>query len=123
MTDHSKMSVESPFRYCEGAIVNGKQFGRIVTIEDDYSSSSKFILEHNYPNPFNPSTSIGYYLPDPGKIKISVYYVQGQEVVKLYEDWQQAGYHEINFNTKDLSSPLASGTYFIQLACGTYHET
>ncbi|MBU1679432.1 MAG: T9SS type A sorting domain-containing protein, partial [Bacteroidetes bacterium] len=70
------------------------------------------ILHQNYPNPFNSTTNINYYLLNSESIKISIYDVLGREVAELYKGWQQSGYHEIQFNTKNISSSLASGIYF-----------
>jgi len=97
-----------------GAIIDGDTLGTITSVDLEITNNlpSSITLYQNYPNPFNPTTNISYYLPNPGQIKISVYDILGREVAKLYEDWQQAGYHEIKFNTKNLSSPISSGIYF-----------
>jgi len=67
-------------------------------------------LMGNYPNPFNPSTSIRYSLPFTGKVSFTVYNLLGQEVSTINEGLKAAGDHDLNFNGKILSS----GIYFYQ---------
>ena len=68
-------------------------------------------LYGNYPNPFNPTTSIQYDLPVNGYVKLTVFDLQGKAVSVLVDDNQPAGRHEITFD----ASNLASGTYLYQL--------
>jgi hypothetical protein len=69
------------------------------------------LLLHNYPNPFNPSTTIEYYLPESGKIILSVMNILGEEIAVLKDDFAVNGYHQVLFNGDELSS----GTYFVLL--------
>jgi hypothetical protein len=78
-----------------------------------------FALEQNYPNPFNPTTIIRYALPQARRVRIEVYNTLGQQVAQLVNGDQEAGYHEVQFD----SSGLASGVYFYRLQAGTYVET
>jgi hypothetical protein len=78
-----------------------------------------FALEQNYPNPFNPTTIIRYALPQARHVRLEVYNTLGQQVAQLVNGGQEAGYHEIQFD----SSGLASGVYFYRLQAGTYVET
>lgn len=68
-------------------------------------------LLENYPNPFNPSTTIRYQLPKPGMVSVKVYDVLGQEVATLVNSYQESGTHTVNFN----GDHLASGIYFYRL--------
>ncbi len=68
-------------------------------------------LYPNYPNPFNPTTTIHYVLPKAGNVKLTVYNVLGQRVAQLVSSRQTAGNHEIRFNADQLSS----GVYFYRL--------
>ena len=65
-----------------------------------------------YPNPFNPSTTIRYTLNEPGNMTIKIYNIKGQQVAALVDGHQDAGKHEIVFNTTD----LPSGVYFYHLS-------
>ncbi|RJP78809.1 MAG: T9SS C-terminal target domain-containing protein [Candidatus Zixiibacteriota bacterium] len=66
------------------------------------------------PNPFNPSTAIGYRLPAPGYVSFRVYDTAGREVATLVEGWREAGVHEVTFD----GSGLPSGIYYVRLAAG-----
>jgi hypothetical protein len=80
---------------------------------------TKFRLDQNFPNPFNPSTTIRYELPQKSRLTLSVYNVLGQQVSILVQGEQESGYHEVRFD----GSNLASGVYFYRLQAGTYVET
>ncbi|RJP75262.1 MAG: T9SS C-terminal target domain-containing protein [Candidatus Zixiibacteriota bacterium] len=73
-----------------------------------------FALHLPYPNPFNPSTAIGYRLPAPGLVSLRIYDTAGREVKTLVDGWQGAGRHEVTFD----ASGLPSGIYFVRLAAG-----
>jgi unsaturated rhamnogalacturonyl hydrolase len=72
----------------------------------------------NYPNPFNPQTTIRYSVPVPGKIILAVYNLLGQEVDRLVDGHKQVGYHTIIYN----ASHLASGIYLCKLSTLTGTE-
>jgi len=87
----------------------------------------KFSLEHNYPNPFNPSTTIRYSIPkvitsgakQSQIVTLKVYDVLGNEVATLVNEEKPAGSYEVEFDAKDLSS----GIYFYKLQAGNFIET
>jgi len=68
-------------------------------------------LKPNYPNPFNPATTIEYGLPDETEVRLAIYDVQGREIQELVNQTQRAGMHQVTFNGSDLSS----GVYFYSL--------
>ncbi|NQV42505.1 MAG: T9SS type A sorting domain-containing protein [Candidatus Marinimicrobia bacterium] len=82
--------------------------------DDDHAQPREFALHQNFPNPFNPSTSIRYELPRSSDIQILVYNTLGQEVTSLYQGMQTAGNHELLFTPQGLSS----GIYFVILRVG-----
>jgi hypothetical protein len=61
----------------------------------------------NYPNPFNPTTTINYQLPENGFVTIKVYDMLGKEVAVLVNETKSAGYYKVDFN----ASKLTSGVY------------
>jgi chitinase len=78
-----------------------------------------FTLYDNYPNPFNPSTTIRYSLPRAGHVSLKVYDVVGREVAILINEFRDAGIGNIQVN----GSELASGIYFYQIQSGTFVQT
>ena len=73
-------------------------------------------LNGNYPNPFNPVTSIRFGLPEPMKINLSIINILGQEVAVLVSGWQDIGHHEVRWEGIDGNGvPAASGVYFAVL--------
>lgn len=73
------------------------------------------ILYSNYPNPFNPITTIAYALPVDADVLLVIYDLQGRLVRTLVDHPQRAGHHSIPFDARD----LASGTYLYRLTVGS----
>ncbi len=75
-----------------------------------------FGLEQNHPNPFNPSTSISYQLAKASKVDLVIYNSLGQEISRLVDAHQAAGYHTVNWDGKDHRGQQApSGIYLYRL--------
>ena len=78
-----------------------------------------FALANNYPNPFNPATTIKYALPQAADVELTVYNVVGQPVRMLVVEHQSAGRYVVEWDaTNDSGHSLASGMYFYRLAVG-----
>ncbi len=75
-----------------------------------------YSLSQNFPNPFNPSTTIEYEVTKTGPVQIDVFNVLGQHIATLVNEIQTAGTHRIRFHAAD----LASGTYFYSLQAGGF---
>jgi hypothetical protein len=71
----------------------------------------EFHLGNNYPNPFNPKTTISYLLPKASRVDISIYNILGQKVITLVAEKQKAGNHNVVLD----ASRFASGVYFYRL--------
>ncbi|MBK6680278.1 MAG: T9SS type A sorting domain-containing protein [Ignavibacteriales bacterium] len=71
----------------------------------------EFELSQNWPNPFNPSTSISYYLPESGIVKVSVYNIMGELVHSQQPEFVPQGQHIIKFE----GSHLPSGVYILNV--------
>ena len=76
----------------------------------------EFKLYENYPNPFNPTTSIKYDLANNSFVKLVVYDITGKEVETLVSENMQAGRYEASFN----GSSYSSGIYFAKIEAGSY---
>ena len=70
----------------------------------------------SYPNPFNPSTTIRYYLKESANVKILIFNIKGQIVNTLVKQNQDTGYHSVVWDGKDFSgNPVSSGLYLYKL--------
>jgi len=78
-----------------------------------------YYIHQNFPNPFNPTTTIKYQIPEISFVTLKVYDVLGNEITTLVSDEKSAGYYEVEFN----ASSLSSGIYFYRLQAGNYAET
>ena len=68
-------------------------------------------LHQNYPNPFNPSTQISFYIPEAGRVTLTVFDLTGRTVAELVDETLAQGTHRITFN----GGGLSSGIYLYQL--------
>ena len=80
---------------------------------------TEYALETSYPNPFNPTTTIRFDLPQADHVTLKVYDVQGREVATLVSGSLSAGRHRVAWD----ANGLASGTYFYQLRAGSFIQT
>ena len=78
---------------------------------------ASYELAQNFPNPFNPATTIQYGLPSPSRVTVRVYNILGEEVISLITDEiQDPGYHLITWDGRNASGTSASsGLYFYQI--------
>ncbi len=90
---------------------------------------SGFSLEQNFPNPFNPVTTIRFSLIQSGFVSLKIYDVIGKEIATLINGDMNRGNHSIQWNTASLPSGVsskggyASGVYFYRLLNGYSSET
>jgi len=91
---------------------NNDQFATIPT---------EFVLSKNFPNPFNPATSIKFSLPVAGQVTLKIYNTLGQEIVTLLDGVEkQAGHSVVIWDGKDqLGRQVPSGIYLYRLTAGT----
>jgi hypothetical protein len=88
-------------------------------IEELTDGISTYSLSNNYPNPFNPSTTISYSVPELSFVTIIVYDVLGKEITTLVNNEKPVGSYEVEFN----ATALPSGIYFYQIQAGSFVET
>ena len=83
-----------------------------------------FNLYNNYPNPFNPVTTLRYDLPEDALVNITIYDIMGRIVRTLINSQQNAGFKSIQWNaTNDAGSPLSAGLYLYKIQADNFVET
>jgi len=82
--------------------------------EDNPSAPARFELSPNYPNPFNPSTTISYRVQHAARVKLLVYDILGRQVATLVNERQVPGEYSVSF----MADGLSSGVYFARLQSG-----
>lgn len=94
-------------------------------VDDKKKIPTEFILDGNFPNPFNPTTVIRYQLSILSHVQLKVYDILGKEIVTLVNEVQQPGEHNITFNAENYfnGNQLTSGVYFYRIQTGKNSET
>jgi hypothetical protein len=87
-----------------------------VKYEENTHLATDYALEQNYPNPYNPATTIAFSLPANGRVKLQVYNQLGQLVAEPVNEYKQAGRYHISFDGRN----LPSGLYFYRLQVNDY---
>ena len=91
----------------------------LTGVSENQNHPLEYKLYSNYPNPFNPSTTIRYSIPEASFTSIKIYDVIGNEVSSLVNENKPAGLYDVQFNASDLSS----GIYFYTIQAGSFKET
>ena len=87
--------------------------------EKSKEKDEEAVLEQNFPNPFNPATTITYTIPKGGYVRLAVFNLLGQEVAHIFEGVQSAGTYEVQFNKEE----LPTGIYFYRIQAPGFVET
>ncbi|MBS1492723.1 MAG: T9SS type A sorting domain-containing protein [Bacteroidetes bacterium] len=90
-----------------------------VNITNENNTAYSFELKQNFPNPFNPSTTIKYFIPTKNFVTLKVYDSKGTEVSRIINEYKDSGEYEIQMNNGNLSS----GVYYYKLTAGDFSET
>ena len=91
------------------------------TLKKVSSIPTEFSLSQNFPNPFNPTTSISYSLPENSDISISVYNLTGQKIIELVDDHVNAGMYTVTWNgTNHVGVSVSSGVYIYMLQSDSF---
>ncbi len=92
----------------------------VLAVNDRFSSMpSSYLLGDNYPNPFNPSTSISYRIPHRTHVLLRIYNLLGQLVTTLVDDEKQPGSYSVQWNAGN----MPSGMYFYRIESGKFIAT
>lgn len=103
---------------------NQDYVGTYLTLdtEDVQELPEEFSLEPNYPNPFNPTTSIRYNLPETTQVRIVLYDILGQEVRTLINGTKEPGYHSVVWDATDNNGkPVSGGIYIYSIQSNKFN--
>ncbi len=82
------------------------------------------VLHGAYPNPFNPSTTIAFSLPEPGDVQLDIYNIRGEKVRTLLSEHRDSGKHLVPWDgSNEKGGAVASGIYFARLITGNREDT
>ncbi len=94
------------------------------TLNDKINFAEQFQLKENYPNPFNLSTNIVYYLNENSYIEIIIYDINGIKIKRLISDNQNSGSYSIKWDGINyLGNPVSSGVYFYTMIAKNFRES
>ena len=108
----STANYESGGFYIDDIVVTGKPTG----VKNEGVSLKTFALEQNFPNPFNPVTTIGYYLPNSAHVTLKIYDILGREIKTLVNGQMNPGSYSVVVSTENMSS----GVYVYRLQAGEF---
>ena len=117
----------NPFATIQTAIDSASNGDTVLVYMDIINGigvPKRFSLHNNFPNPFNPVTTLRYDLPENGHVNITIYDMLGREVKTLINQTQDAGYKSVIWNaTNDYDKPVSAGIYLYQVQVGEYIST
>ena len=119
-------STEAAFDLSEGYVASsGSEVRAVAQLNSAHLMPRQFALHANFPNPFNPSTSIEYALPEAAEVELAIYDVLGQKVQTLVaHQFQGAGYYRLTWDGSDANGhAVSSGIYFYRLATQNFTQT
>jgi len=90
----------------------------ITGIEPLLDEVNTYNISNNYPNPFNPSTTIEFNLPKATNVRIEIFNIAGQKISTPLDKKIPAGKHEVEFNAENLSS----GIYYYRIEAGEFQD-
>ena len=97
-------------------------FDGMVTYSDKQEVHFKeqgYMLYPNFPNPFNPATTISFYLPEASEVSLIIYNAAGEEMVRLIGGRIEAGYHSVVWTGENsVGKSVSGGVYFYRLIAG-----
>jgi len=113
------------FEIVTGALFDGGQLANPIGLSglEVRAVPAEFALTQNFPNPFNPETTISYDLAENVSVSLEIYNVMGQLVHTLVNDTQSAGRYQVRWVGDDaLGRQVASGIYFYRLQAGDFSQ-
>ena len=139
----SAANYNDPSKILSGLTANALHYFRVTVLstnglESDYSNETNatptalavteaaaipevFALHNNYPNPFNPTSTIQYDLPEIAKVSLVIYDMLGREVITLVNQEQQPAFHRVIWDGRNSAGqPMATGMYIARLITPEY---
>ncbi|MBN2089169.1 PKD domain-containing protein [candidate division KSB1 bacterium] len=123
------------YQFLDEKLEPGKYYYRLKQVDLDGSFSlsveknitimgaKKYELSQNFPNPFNPETTIQYYTGEAGDVSITIHNMLGQEITKLVNKYHEVGTHRVVWNgTNQDGSAVASGRYLFKISANDFQE-
>jgi hypothetical protein len=108
----------------EGYGSPGRVNTRFVSLRSEVRIPTQFQVFDNYPNPFNPTTTISYELPIDGMVNITIYDLVGRKVKTFVNGKQTAGFKSYQWNaTNDNGEAVTAGAYFYTVTAGDFAQT
>lgn len=91
----------------------------IVTVDENSKQPTDYILDQNYPNPFQSKTNISYFIPNPGFVTLKIYNLRGKEIATLVNKKHPQGRHELQID----GTKYSSGLYFYRIFSEGFTQT
>jgi hypothetical protein len=117
---------DARFEVAQGLVFDPQQLSNpavVAGVLNIQSTPTEFALLQNFPNPFNPETTIGYNLAESADVTLHIYNVVGQVVRTLVAEPQSAGRYQVRWNgMDDRGVPVSSGIYFYQVSAGKFQD-
>ena len=115
MTTEASLTLTDPaFNTLKLKVTPNGTDGPFLSTGENYETfPAEFSLHGNYPNPFNPVTTIRYSLSNRANVTVSVYNLMGQQIFDLVNRYHDAGFHQVTWSGKDnVGNTVPSGVYF-----------
>ena len=121
----SQLVATDEYLYKTGSTINSHQIPLPQLHTDlDNPLPVEFTLYHNYPNPFNPATTLSYELPEATFVTITIYDMKGRIINDLVRNQQNAGYWSMQWNaTNNAGQPVSAGVYLYKIQAGEFSRT
>lgn len=115
-TGHVQIKIGTTHNPNQVTILNLTASTEPSAVKDPIHSVKEFKLNQNFPNPFNPTTTISFTVPKRSDVSLKVYNIIGQEIATLVNGEKNTGTYSINFNAEE----LPSGIYFYKITAGEF---
>ena len=85
---------------------------------------NNYYMENAFPNPFNPNTTIKYYIPSKAYVNITIYDMIGNVIKNLVNEYQNYGYKSVQWNaTNNQGQPVSAGVYLYSIEAEDFRQT